>query len=75
MRRWIAYCGGRIPLEELVINAEMSLIDQSLSARRAEEPTNADGFGPTCAGPPARRFSSPTAIRSATGSGSSCTMD
>lgn len=45
MCRWIAYSGGPIPLEEIVVNAEMSLIDQSLLARRAHEPTNGDGFG------------------------------
>jgi len=41
----MAYNGSPVALEELVIKTEVSLIDQSLSARRAVEPTNADGFG------------------------------
>ena len=45
MCRWMAYSGGAIALEEVLLKAEISLIDQSLSARRALEPTNADGFG------------------------------
>jgi predicted glutamine amidotransferase len=45
MCRWIAYSGAPIPLDELVVNTEISLIDQSLSARQSEEPTNGDGFG------------------------------
>ena len=45
MCRWMAYSGAPLPLEELVIKTEVSLIDQSLSARRSLEPTNGDGFG------------------------------
>ena len=45
MCRWMAYCGNAIPLDTLMFETEHSLIDQSLSARMAVEPTNGDGFG------------------------------
>lgn len=45
MCRWIAYSGSPIMLDELLLKRDVSLIDQSLSARLAEEPTNGDGFG------------------------------
>jgi len=45
MCRWLAYTGTPIPLEALLFNARHSLIDQSMSARSAETPTNGDGFG------------------------------
>jgi predicted glutamine amidotransferase len=45
MCRWIAYSGGAIPIEELVFNPEHSLVDQSMSAHMAPQPTNGDGFG------------------------------
>jgi len=45
MCRWMAYSGDALPIEELVFKPEHSLIDQSLSARMSELPTNADGFG------------------------------
>ena len=45
MCRWLAYSGGSIPIETLLFKPEHSLVDQSLSARLAAEPTNADGFG------------------------------
>jgi glutamine amidotransferase len=41
----MAYCGNPVPLDTLLFETEHSLIDQSLSARQAVEPTNADGFG------------------------------
>lgn len=45
MCRWMAYSGNRIPLELLLFKAESNLIDQSMSSRSAETPTNGDGFG------------------------------
>ncbi len=45
MCRWMAYSGSAIVLDEMLLKTEISLIDQSLSARRALEPTNGDGFG------------------------------
>ncbi len=45
MCRWLAYTGSPILLEELLFKTDVSLIDQSLLARRAETPTNGDGFG------------------------------
>lgn len=41
----MAYSGGRIQLDELLFNAKHNLIDQSMSSRSAETPTNGDGFG------------------------------
>lgn len=45
MCRWQAYSGRPIPLESLLFQVQHSLIDQSMSSRSAETPTNADGFG------------------------------
>ena len=45
MCRWMAYSGASIALAEVLLETEISLIDQSLSARRSIEPTNGDGFG------------------------------
>lgn len=45
MCRWLAYTGSPIPLEDLLFKPKHSLIDQSMSSRSAETPTNADGFG------------------------------
>ena len=45
MCRWLAYSGGRIYLEDLLFTPQQNLIDQSLSSRSAETPTNGDGFG------------------------------
>jgi glutamine amidotransferase len=41
----MAYSGGRIAMEDLLFNAKHNLIDQSMSSRSAETPTNGDGFG------------------------------
>jgi predicted glutamine amidotransferase len=45
MCRWQAYSGRPIRLEELLFKTKHSLIDQSMSSRSAETPTNGDGFG------------------------------
>lgn len=45
MCRWIAYSGPPIYPEDLLLLPENSLIRQSLSARYAVNPTNADGCG------------------------------
>jgi predicted glutamine amidotransferase len=45
MCRWLAYSGSPIPLEELLLKRERSLIDQSLHAREGATTTNGDGFG------------------------------
>jgi predicted glutamine amidotransferase len=45
MCRWLAYSGGSIPLEELLFKPEHNLIDQSMSSRSKDTPTNGDGFG------------------------------
>ena len=45
MCRWQAYSGNLIRIEDLLFHAKHSLIDQSMSSRSAETPTNADGFG------------------------------
>lgn len=45
MCRWMAYSGNAIPLDLLLFKSEHNLIDQSMSSRSAETPTNADGFG------------------------------
>lgn len=45
MCRWMAYTGGSIRLQELLFEPKDNLIDQSLSSRSAETPTNGDGFG------------------------------
>jgi predicted glutamine amidotransferase len=45
MCRWLAYSGSPIPLEELLLKRDRSLIDQSLHARLGATTTNGDGFG------------------------------
>lgn len=45
MCRWLAYVGGPVLLEDLLYKPKNSLIDQSMSSKSAETPTNADGFG------------------------------
>lgn len=45
MCRWMAYSGKSVPLEVLLFNTRHNLIDQSMSSRSAETPTNGDGFG------------------------------
>jgi predicted glutamine amidotransferase len=45
MCRWISYSGSPIPLDELILKAEISMIDQSMSSRLTAKPTNGDGFG------------------------------
>lgn len=45
MCRWLAYSGAPIYLDEAVLNAEHSLIDQSLHSRQGATTTNGDGFG------------------------------
>jgi len=45
MCRWISYSGSPIPLDELILKPEISMIDQSMSARLMAKPTNGDGFG------------------------------
>lgn len=45
MCRWMAYTGGTIRLQELLFEPKDNLIDQSMSSRSAETPTNGDGFG------------------------------
>ena len=45
MCRWMAYSGNPIPLERMLFQTKHNLIDQSMSSRSAETPTNGDGFG------------------------------
>jgi predicted glutamine amidotransferase len=45
MCRWMAYSGGSLRLQDLLFEPKDNLIDQSLSSRSAETPTNGDGFG------------------------------
>jgi glutamine amidotransferase len=45
MCRWLAYAGSTLLLEALLYKPKHSLIDQSMSSKSAETPTNADGFG------------------------------
>ena len=45
MCRWLAYSGTPIPLEELLVKRDRSLIDQSLHSRLGATTTNGDGFG------------------------------
>ena len=45
MCRWIAYIGAPLPMEELILKPENSLIEQSYACREGAEPTNGDGFG------------------------------
>jgi len=41
----MAYSGGSIRLQDLLFEPKDNLIDQSMSSRSAETPTNGDGFG------------------------------
>ncbi len=43
--RWLAYSGTPIALEQLLLERDRSLIDQSLHARLGATTTNGDGFG------------------------------
>jgi predicted glutamine amidotransferase len=45
MCRWLAYTGGNIRLEELLIKPKQNLIDQSIRSKSPTTPTNGDGFG------------------------------
>lgn len=45
MCRWLAYSGNPVLLEDILFKPKNSLIDQSLSSKSAETPTNGDGFG------------------------------
>lgn len=45
MCRWLAYTGAPILIEDLLYKPKNSLIDQSMSSKSAETPTNGDGFG------------------------------
>jgi predicted glutamine amidotransferase len=45
MCRWLGYFGSPIRIDELVLNPEHSLIEQSRAARQTTHLTNADGFG------------------------------
>lgn len=45
MCRWIAYAGNAVPMEELILKPEHSLVMQSLASKEGAEPTNGDGFG------------------------------
>ena len=45
MCRWMAYSGEAVPLELFLFKPEHNLIDQSMSSRSTETPTNGDGFG------------------------------
>lgn len=51
MCRWLAYSGAPILLEDVLYKPKNSLIDQSMSSKSAETPTNADGFGVGWYGP------------------------
>ena len=45
MCRWLAYVGPPVPLSDLLMRPDHSLIDQSRNARENVETTNGDGFG------------------------------
>lgn len=45
MCRWIAYTGAPLLIEQVLLEPEHSLIDQSLESREGAETTNGDGFG------------------------------
>ena len=45
MCRWLAYSGSPLPIEDLIIKPQHSLIDQSLHSQLGAETTNGDGFG------------------------------
>jgi glutamine amidotransferase len=51
MCRWLAYTGAPVLLEDILYKPKNSLIDQSMSSKSAETPTNADGFGVGWYGP------------------------
>jgi len=43
--RWLAYSGSPIRLQEVLLDRDRSLIDQSMHARLGATTTNGDGFG------------------------------
>ena len=45
MCRWLAYSGTPVPLSDLLMRPDHSLIDQSRHATQNVETTNGDGFG------------------------------
>jgi glutamine amidotransferase len=45
MCRFLVYKGREMPMSDVLINADRSLINQSFHAREREEPLNGDGFG------------------------------
>src|SRR4051812_22784153 len=45
MCRWLAYSGSPLRLDELLLNRDRSLVDQSLHSRLGATTTNGDGFG------------------------------
>ncbi len=45
MCRWLAYSGSPIPLDELLLKPDNSLIEQSLKSRLGATTINGDGFG------------------------------
>jgi predicted glutamine amidotransferase len=45
MCRWLAYSGSAVPIEDVLVKPERSLIDQSLHSRLGATTTNGDGFG------------------------------
>lgn len=51
MCRWLAYSGSPVLIEDILFTPRHSLIDQSMSSRSRETPTNGDGFGVGWYGP------------------------
>ena len=45
MCRWMAWLGQPLLIEELLLNTQHGIVDQSMHARMGAEPTNGDGFG------------------------------
>jgi glutamine amidotransferase len=45
MCRWLAYTGGPVLVEEIILKPKNNLIHQSLHAQSPRTPTNGDGFG------------------------------
>lgn len=45
MCRWLAYTGPALPMSDLLMRPDHSLLDQSRNARQNIETTNGDGFG------------------------------
>ena len=45
MCRWLAYSGSPLRLDELLLNRDRSLVDQSLHSQLGATTTNGDGFG------------------------------